>query len=104
MAILHAVAGDMRESDVEVAECVGAVWRHIVAAYASDFAARGVALPRVEYVLASEQERLLHPRDYVDAPGESNLPADGASWEAVCLAAELVRQAGLLRNRRNNLF
>ena len=99
MAILHAVAGDqhMNESDFAVAECVGSVWNDIVVAYASDFAARGVAPPRVAHVRANMQERLLHPRDYVDAPGESNLPADGPSWGAVRLAAERVRQAGLLR-------
>ena len=102
MAILHAVAGDehMSEFDVAVAECVGSIWRDIVAAYASDFAARGVTPPRDEYVDAKVQERLLHPCDYVDAPGESNLPADGALWGAVHVAAERVREAGLHRSRR----
>ena len=100
MAILHGVAGPehMSESDLAVAACVGTTWSNIVAAYASDFAARGVTPPLVAHVHAREQERLLHPRDY-DIPGESNLPADGPAWRAIFQAAELVRQAGLLRRR-----
>jgi len=102
MAIIHAVAGPAHTSaaDHAVAACVGAAaWAGIVAAYQTDWAARGEVPPHAAYLPAPEQERLLHPRDYADAPGGSLLPAAGPVWHAVNLAAERVRQAGLLGGR-----
>ena len=56
-------------------------------------------MPCDVHIDANELERLLHPREYVDAPGESNLRADSQPWAAILMAAALVLQAGLIRMR-----